>query len=113
MGPSFPLPLRERGRGEGVLVREVLTLSSRLVPTCHPRRFNRCHSGLFPLVLPDISPPVIPDVIHRESKGWGEGVPEGVGEARPSCEASPTEQKEKDPGFPLKTCGNDKWGRRE
>ena len=37
----------------------------------------------------------------------------GAGEARPSCEASTTEQKEKDPGFPLETCGNDRWGRRE
>ena len=92
-----PSPLAGEGRGEGFWF----------------GRFSRCHPGLFPLVLPDISPPVIPDVIHRESKGWGEGVPEGVGEARPSCEASPTEQKEKDPGFPLKTCGNDKWGRRE
>ena len=26
------------------------------------------HSGLVPLVIPDLSHPVIPDVIHRESK---------------------------------------------
>ena len=90
------------------------------------RVFNRCHSGLVPLVIPDISPPVIPnvsyavipdvshpvipDIIHRESKGRGEGVPKGAGEARPSCEAPTTGQKEKDSGFPLTDGGNDKRG---
>ena len=80
--------------------------------------FNRCHSGLFPLVIPDVSHPVIPDVslpvipdvINRESKGRGEGVPKGAGEARPSCEAPTTGQKEKDSGFPLTDGGNDKRG---
>ena len=101
-GPTYPLspcaspsPLAGEGRGEGVLVRDVLTLSFRLVPSCHSRRFQRCHSGLFLLVIPDVSPPVIPDVINRESKGRGEGVPEGAVEARTYCEPSPRSRKKK------------------
>ena len=154
-----PSPLAGEGRGEGARVRDVLTLSCWLVPSCHSQRFNRCHSSLFLpvipdvstavilacsflsfptfqplsfplvpschsqrfnrchsrlflLVIPNVSHPVIPDIINRESKGRGEGVPKGAGEARTSCEASTTEQKE-NPGFPLETCGNDKWGKRE
>ena len=55
-----PSPLAGEGRGEGALLRDVLTLSFRLGPSCHSRRFSRRHSGL--------SLPVIPDVINRESK---------------------------------------------
>ena len=91
----LPLPLRERVRGEGVVVCDVLTLSFRLVPSCHPRHFSHCHSSLSLPVIPDVSPPVIPDVINRESKGRGEGVPEGAVEARTYCEPSPRSRKKK------------------
>ena len=104
-----PSPLEGEGGGEGYLVRDGLTLSFRLVPSCHSRRYSPCHSRLFPLVIPDISHPVIPDVINRESKA---GV-RGAGETRrnPTLLRSLHHGAEKkDPGFPLKTCGNDKVG---
>ena len=53
----LPLPLRERAGGEEVLVRDGLTLSFQLAPSCH--------SSLFPLV--------IPDVINRESNAGVRG----------------------------------------
>ena len=104
--PLFlPLPLRERAGVRGFC----------------PWMFSHCHPGLFLLVIPDVSHPVIPDfshavipdVINRESKGRAEGGPEGAVEARPSCEAFTTEQKEKDPGFPLTDGGKDRVGAAE
>ena len=52
----LPLPPGEC-RGEGALLRDVLTLSFPLGPSCHS----------------DLVPLVIPDVLNRESKGQGEG----------------------------------------
>ena len=108
-GPTDSLSPRERVRGEGCLVRDVPTLSFQLVPSCH--------SDLVPLVIPAWSLLSFPTFLIGNPRARVRGIrrnclrlPEGVGEARTSCEASTAGWKEKDSGFPLKTCGNDRKG---
>ena len=86
------------GRGAGV----------RGIPV---RVFNRCHSGLVPLVIPDISPPVIPnvsyavipdvshpvipDVINRKSKAGLKRAQREPEKLAPPAKPPPRSRKEK------------------
>ena len=72
-------------------------------PSCYSRCSLLSFPALEPLsVIPTLEPPsVIPDVFNRESKVFPMQCHTNEG------------TKEKDTGFPLKTCGNDRGGLRE
>ena len=96
--PSFPtlsIPLRHSQHCQSPsVIPDIVNLPPSFptlsIPLCHPRCCQ------FPSVIPTFPPSVIPDIFNRESMVFPK-------QCRPN-----EETKEKDTGFPLKTCGNDR-----